>query len=46
MFADDIVICRGSREQVEKKLERWRYDLERKGMKVSHSKTEKCVEKR
>ena len=44
MFADDIVISSGSREQVEKKLQRWRYDLERRGMKVSRSKTEyMCV---
>ena len=25
---------------MEEKLERWRYDLERRGMKVRHSKTE------
>ncbi|KAI5612903.1 hypothetical protein C0J50_4635, partial [Silurus asotus] len=35
----DIVICGESSEQVEKSLERWRYALERKGMKVSRSKT-------
>ncbi|MCJ8738182.1 hypothetical protein PDJAM_G00032480 [Pangasius djambal] len=44
MFADDIVICSESREQVEEYLERWRFALERRGMKVSHSKTEyMCV---
>ncbi|KAK3507282.1 hypothetical protein QTP70_013532 [Hemibagrus guttatus] len=47
MFADDIVICSESREQVEENLERWRFVLERKGMKVSRSKTEyMCVNER
>ncbi|KAK3535800.1 hypothetical protein QTP70_021113 [Hemibagrus guttatus] len=47
MFADDIVICSESREQVEESLERWRFVLERRGMKVSHSKTEyMCVNER
>ncbi|KAK3548848.1 hypothetical protein QTP70_021035, partial [Hemibagrus guttatus] len=44
MFADDIVICR---EQVEENLERCRFVLERRGMKVSRSKTEyMCVNER
>ncbi|KAK3572040.1 hypothetical protein QTP86_022268, partial [Hemibagrus guttatus] len=47
MFADDIVICSESREQMEENLERWRFALERRGMKVSHSKTEyMCVNER
>ncbi|KAK3542797.1 hypothetical protein QTP70_003002 [Hemibagrus guttatus] len=47
MFADDIVICSESREQVEENLERWRFALERRGMKVSSSKTEyMCVNER
>ncbi|TKS65679.1 RNA-directed DNA polymerase from mobile element jockey [Collichthys lucidus] len=47
MFADDIVICSKSREQVEEKLERWRFALERREMKFSHSKTEyMCVNER
>ncbi|KAK3528390.1 hypothetical protein QTP86_034256, partial [Hemibagrus guttatus] len=32
MFADDIVICSESREQVEENLESWRFALERRGM--------------
>ncbi|KAK3531918.1 hypothetical protein QTP70_034419, partial [Hemibagrus guttatus] len=47
MFADDIVICSESREQGEENLERWRFALERRGMKVSRSKTEyMCVNER
>ncbi|KAK3516913.1 hypothetical protein QTP70_028204 [Hemibagrus guttatus] len=47
MFADDIVICSESRAQVEENLERWRFALERRGMKVSRSKTEyMCVNER
>ncbi|KAK3566893.1 hypothetical protein QTP86_004748 [Hemibagrus guttatus] len=47
MFADDIVMCSESREQVEENLERWRFALERRGMKVSRSKTEyMCVNER
>ena len=40
MFADDIVFCEETREEVEWRLESWRYALERRGMKVSTSKTE------
>ncbi|KAK3554535.1 hypothetical protein QTP70_024436 [Hemibagrus guttatus] len=47
MFADDIVICSESREQVEESLERWRFALEKRGMKVSRSNTEyMCVNER
>ncbi|KAI5624418.1 calcium/calmodulin-dependent protein kinase type II subunit beta isoform X41, partial [Silurus asotus] len=37
MFADDIVICGESMDQVKKNLEKWRYVLERRGIKVSRS---------
>ena len=40
LFANDIVICEETKEQVEQRLESWRYALERRGMKVSRSKTE------
>ena len=44
MFTDDIVICGESREQAEESQEKWRYALERRGMKVSRSKTEYVLE--
>ena len=40
LFADDIVICEETKEEVERRLESWRHALERRGMKVSRSKTE------
>ena len=40
LFADDIVICKETRENVEQRLECWRYAFERRGMKVSRLKTE------
>ena len=40
LFADDIVICEETREKVKRRLEFWKYALERRGMKVSRSKTE------
>ena len=38
LFADDIVICEDTREEVGQRLESWKYALERRGMKVSRSK--------
>ena len=47
MLADDIVICSESRERVEENLERLRFELERREIKVSCSKTEYiCVNER
>ena len=40
LFADDIVICEETREEVVRRLESWKYALERKRMKVSRLKTE------
>ena len=46
LFADDIVICKETSEEVEQRLECWRYSLERRGIKVSRSKTEYlCINK-
>ena len=39
LFADDIVICEETREEVERRLESWKYALERRRMKVNRSKT-------
>ena len=47
MIADDIVVCSKSREQAQENLGRWRFALERRGMKVSRSKTKHmCVNER
>lgn len=40
MFADDTVIYSDSKERVEERLGRWRYALDRRGMKDSRHKTE------
>ena len=40
LLGDDIVICKETREEVEQRLECWKHALERRGMKVSRSKTE------
>ena len=39
LFAEDIVICQEARKEVEWRLEYWRYALEKRGMKVSRTKT-------
>ena len=39
LFSDDIMICEETRKEVEWILESWKYALERRGMKVSRSKT-------
>ena len=40
LFTDDIMICKEIRKEVERQLECWRYALEKRGMKVSRSKTD------
>ena len=40
LFANDLVICGGSRERTEERLENWRGCLEDAGLKVSVSKME------
>ena len=40
LFANDIVLCRQNHRELEEDLEIWRNALERRGLKVSRSKTE------
>ena len=40
MYADDVVLCAETKEELEQKLEAWRKALEDRGMKISRTKTE------
>ena len=40
LFADDIVLCRLNHRELEEDLDIWRNALERRGLKMSRSKTE------
>ena len=39
-YADDIVLLAKNREELERKLERWRYALESRGLRINRKKTE------
>ena len=40
MFADDLVLCAMTREEVKEDLETWRVVFERHWLKISRTKTE------
>ena len=40
IFANDVVLCTGTKEEVEEQLESWRRALEDRGLKVNRQKTE------
>ena len=40
LFADDVVVCSETKEEVEQRLEMWREAMEVRGMRVSRQKTE------
>jgi hypothetical protein len=40
MYADDVVLCGETKEEVERGLEEWRVTLESRGMRISRKKTE------
>ena len=40
MFADDVVLCREDKEELEVSLERWKKVFEERGLRVSRKKTE------
>ena len=39
LFADDVMVCTGTMEEVEGRLEMWREAIEVRGMRVSRQKT-------
>ena len=43
VFANNIVICEETRQEVEWRLECWRYAFKRRGMKLSRSKKNICA---